>query len=165
MNISENTVGTLRAEAHHPPIACFSQSAQYGQYSTDKPLLRASGGDIGGGSEALIVNEKPKSKYIVRRLTPLECSRLQGFPDGWGVPDRKETLTDEEAAFWENVRKTHAEVNGKTYKPLKREALLKWYNGLHTDSAEYKMWGNGIALPNAYNVLKGCAEELMEEQK
>ena len=99
-------------------------------------------------------------KYIVRRLTPLECNRLQGFPDSWGVPDNKESLTDEEAAFWEAVRKTHAEANGKTYKPLKRDALLKWYNGLHTDSAEYKMWGNGIALPNAYNVLKGCAEEL-----
>jgi hypothetical protein len=26
-------------------------------------------------------------------------------------------------------------------------------NGLHTDSAEYKMWGNGIALPCAAFVL------------
>lgn len=24
-----------------------------------------------------------RPKYIVRRLTPLECERLQGFPDGW----------------------------------------------------------------------------------
>ncbi len=23
------------------------------------------------------------TEYIVRRLTPLECERLQGFPDGW----------------------------------------------------------------------------------
>ncbi len=30
----------------------------------------------------------------------------------------------------------------------------------HTDSAEYKMWGNGVALPCAYNVVSGCAEEL-----
>lgn len=30
---------------------------------------------------------KPPRKYIIRRLTPLECCRLQGFPDGWGVPD------------------------------------------------------------------------------
>lgn len=100
-------------------------------------------------------------KYIVRRLTPLECCRLQGFPDGWGVPKHKDAMDDCEAAFWEDVRRTHAEIAGKTYKPFAtRAALVKWYNGLHTDSAEYKMWGNGVALPCAYNVVSGCAEEL-----
>ncbi len=33
---------------------------------------------IGGGSETLI-----ESNYVVRRLTPLECERLMGFPCGW----------------------------------------------------------------------------------
>lgn len=28
-------------------------------------------------------NNVVRVKYIVRRLTPLECERLQGFPDGW----------------------------------------------------------------------------------
>ena len=28
-------------------------------------------------------NNAVRVKYIVRRLTPLECERLQGFPDGW----------------------------------------------------------------------------------
>jgi DNA (cytosine-5)-methyltransferase 1 len=27
--------------------------------------------------------EQPKARHIVRRLTPLECERLQGYPDGW----------------------------------------------------------------------------------
>ena len=31
--------------------------------------------------DKLVVQTKPQ--YIVRRLTPLECERLQGFPDGW----------------------------------------------------------------------------------
>ena len=66
-----------------------------------------------------------------------------------------------EADFWENVRKTYAEINGKSYKPMSRESLTKWYNALHTDSAEYKMWGNGIALPCATFVLEGIAETLM----
>lgn len=59
--------------------------------------------------------------YIVRRLTPTECARLQGFPDWWceGVP--------------------------------------------HTDSAEYKMWGNGMALPCALYVMEGIADALDEE--
>lgn len=46
-------------------------------------MLRASGGDYGGGSENLLVELSATPRYIVRRLTPLECERLQGFPDGW----------------------------------------------------------------------------------
>ena len=60
------------------------------------------------------------------------------------------------------MRRTRAEVAGKPYRPCaNRAALLKWYNKRHTDSAEYRMWGNGIALPNAYFVISGCAEELL----
>lgn len=103
---------------------------------------------------------KPPRKYIIRRLTPLECCRLQGFPDGWGVPDYKENMTDEEFAFWQKVRDTHAAVNGKPAKAYTVAAMAKWYNSLHTDSAEYKMWGNGIALPNAAYVLAGVADAL-----
>lgn len=103
---------------------------------------------------------KPPRKYIIRRLTPLECCRLQGFPDGWGAPDYKENMTDEELAFWQKVRDTHAAVNGKPTKAYTAAAMVKWYNSLHTDSAEYKMWGNGIALPNAAYVLAGIADAL-----
>ena len=64
------------------------------------------------GSECTELHARPTDSadceeeiYECRRLTPAECGRLQGFPDGWcdDVP--------------------------------------------HTDSAEYKLWGNGIALP------------------
>jgi site-specific DNA-cytosine methylase len=57
-------------------------------------------------------------KYILRRLTPLECARLQGFPDWW---------TDG--------------VEG-------------------SDSNVYKMWGNGIALPCAADVIGRIAKEI-----
>ena len=98
-------------------------------------------------------------EYIVRRLTPRECQRLQGFPDGYGIPDHKEDLTEEEYLFWLDVRNTWAEINGKATKEYTKEQMLKWYNNLHTDSAEYKMWGNGIALPNALYVMQGIAEQ------
>lgn len=48
-------------------------------------------------------HEQPiiKTGYRVRRLTPLECERLQGYPDGWtAIPDyidatgRKKTVSD-----------------------------------------------------------------------
>ena len=98
-------------------------------------------------------------QYIVRRLTPTECARLQGFPDTWGHPDHKEDFTDEEYRFWLNVRNTHAAINGKPQKDYTKAQMLTWYNKLHTDSSEYKMWGNGISLPTALYVMQGIAEE------
>ena len=101
--------------------------------------------------------------YIVRRLTPTECARLQGFADRWGVPDHKDDFSDAECAFWQEVRDTYAGINGKPQKQYTKEQLLKWYNGLYTDSAEYKMWGNGIALPTALYVMQGIEEALRED--
>jgi len=64
-----------------------------------------------------LVVEPKQRKYIVRRLTPTECARLQGFPD------------------W-------------------------WCEGLGgSDSAIYKAYGNGLALPCAYDVLRRIAKE------
>lgn len=96
--------------------------------------------------------------YIVRRLTPTECARLQGFPDLWGHLNKKESFTDEEYKFWIEVRNAYAKINNKAVKDYTKAQILTWYNKLHTDSAEYKMWGNGIALPNALYVMQGIAE-------
>ena len=104
------------------------------------------------------VIESSPHRYIVRRLTPTECARLQGFPDCWGHPDLKEKFTKEEYEFWLDIRNTHAIINGKTTKQYTKEQMLNWYNKLHTDAAEYKMWGNGIALPTALYVLQGIAD-------
>jgi len=71
--------------------------------------------------QAVVTNGKPPRKYIVRRLTPTECARLQGFPDWWT-----------------------SGVEG-------------------SDSAQYKMWGNGIALPCAVDVLGRIARAVKEE--
>ena len=102
--------------------------------------------------------KRPPRKYIIRRLTPLECCRLQGFPDGWGIPDHKDKLSNEELEFWQGVRDTCASIAGKPPKKYSAKSLTRWYNALHTDSAEYKMWGNGIALPCAAFVLWNVAK-------
>ena len=97
--------------------------------------------------------------YVVRRLTPTECARLQGFPDEWGHPEKKLKFVDEtDYQFWLNVRQTYDTINGRQTKDYTAKQMLTWYNKLHTDSAEYKMWGNGIALPNALYVMQGIAE-------
>lgn len=69
----------------------------------------------------VVPSDKPPRKYIARRLTPLECCRLQGFPD-----------------WWEDG------VEG-------------------SDSARYKMWGNGMALPNMLHVMRGIVR--MENER
>lgn len=104
-----------------------------------------------------------EQQYIVRRLTPLECCRLQGFPDGWAITDIKEEMSDEEYVFWKDVRNTYAGINGKKQQEYTKDQILTWYNKLHTDAAEYKMWGNGIALPNALYVMEGIADELRKQ--
>ena len=100
------------------------------------------------------------SNYIVRRLTPTECARLQGFADWWGAVEKKKSLTDEECRFWNEVRNTHALINGRKTQDYTGKQMLTWYNKLWTDSAEYKMWGNGISLPTALYCLQGIVEAL-----
>ena len=60
----------------------YGQS-QFGNYAEGCTTLRAQGGDNGGGSENLVAAVGGTSRKLIRRLTPLECERLQGFPDGW----------------------------------------------------------------------------------
>lgn len=148
----EDTSYTLNT-IDKPAVVCAQKS--YTEFKDESTLstLKATGGSYGGGSENIVVK-----KYIVRRLTPTECARLQGFPSWWGIVNPVENLTDEDYAFWLDVRNTYAEINGKATKEYTREQMLAWYNKLHSDSAEYKMWGNGIALPNALYVMQGIAE-------
>lgn len=103
--------------------------------------------------------------YIVRCLTPTECARLQGFPGRWGGIDNKVDFTGGEYHFWLNVRNTHAAINGRPVKEYSKKQMLSWYKKLHSDRAEYKMWGNGIALPTALYCMQGIAEAIEKEEK
>lgn len=101
-----------------------------------------------------IVNDNAPS-YIVRRLTPTECARLQGFPDWWCSHLETEEPTENDIKFWSEVFETHREVIGKSTKPKSEKQIIKWLKDPHSDSAEYKLWGNGVALPNVVFVLSG----------
>lgn len=94
-----------------------------------------------------------QSGYTVRRLTPTECARLQGFPDSWCADLGTEKPTDEDLYFWHKVLKTYSEVTGCKMKSDKQ--IAKWLRDPYSDAAEYKMWGNGVALPCVWFVLCG----------
>ena len=151
---------------HESSISDYTNIVTYGgdKAGTLDASYYKGAGTRNGKEREFIAEIKPDRKYIVRRLTTTECARLQGFPDCWGIPLHKEEFTDEEASFWEGVRQGIAEINHKQYRPYSsRDQLVRWYNRLHTDSSEYKLYGNGIALPCAAFVLHGIAMVLSEE--
>lgn len=97
--------------------------------------------------DAVCVSYAPH--YIVRKLTPMECARLQGFPDWWcsDLETDSADVTEEELAFWRGVFETHRQLVTHSAKAKTDRQILKWLSDPHTDAAEYKMWGNGVALP------------------
>ena len=103
----------------------------------------------------MINDTNDNAEYIVRRLTPTECARLQGFPDGWCKNLETENPTDEDIAFWRDVFETHRKAMGTSKKPKSDKQIVKWLRNPHSDSAEYKLWGNGVALPCVCAVLSG----------
>lgn len=63
----------------------YAQSG-FAEWKEGVGTLKRSRGAAGGGSETLaVIMERIARvvKYRVRRLTPLECERLDGFPDYW----------------------------------------------------------------------------------
>ena len=95
------------------------------------------------------------SGYTVRRLTPTECARLQGFPDWWSSGLDTPEPTGEDIAFWTEVWETHRRLCNPSVKPKTERQIVKWLRSPHSDAAEYKMWGNGVALPCVWFVLSG----------
>ena len=155
---------TLTAKDVHGVCVPIKDSVAYG---TDYGLFNS----MEEGSPPILTNGNNvvtypvvTIQYIVRRLTPTECARLQGFPDRWGDIPQKDNLTDDEYSFWLDVRNTYAAINGRSTKNYTKKQILTWYNKLYSEGSEYKMWGNGIALPNALYVLQGIAEVMVNER-
>ena len=73
--INKDISFTLNATDRHG-VCTASSFAKYDEVEK-AGTLKASGGDLGGGSENLTIQNS------VRRLTPTECERLQGLPDGY----------------------------------------------------------------------------------
>ena len=171
MNADENIASTLVATDYKDPqLVCYEDDEpiaidraffNQGQNALYDPQTYED------GTTPTLVARGPSAvatRYIVRRLTPTECARLQGFADRWGDIEPKTEFSDEEYRFWLEVRKTSDRINGRVDKDYNQKQMLTWYNKLPTDSAEYKMWGNGIALPTALYVIQGVTDALKGER-
>lgn len=95
----------------------FNEQSFSSYKESDKcSTLKAKAGNIGNGSECLIAEKA--IRWIVRRLTPMECERLQGYPDGY---------TD--IGDWTDSKgKKHKYADSPRYKALGNSiALPQWF--------------------------------------
>ena len=103
------------------------------------------------------VAEPRDAEYTIRRLTTGECCLLQGYPPGWTEDLGTEAPTDEEIRWWAGVFEVWRKARGKSARPRSRNQIVKWLRDPRTDAAEYKAYGNSVAIPCVFFVLAGIA--------
>lgn len=138
------------------PSAVAEPSSFYPQMKAESQSLRK------GISNTLVNGTNPgyqngivESNYVVRRLTPSECAKLQGFPWWWAKDLGVDEPSDDDITFWKKVFEDYRLVTSPNKKVKTEKQIIKWLKNPESDSAEYKMWGNGIALPCAAYVFAG----------
>lgn len=102
-------ISVERKTFNEQSFSCYKESDK-------RSTLKAKAGNIGNGSECLIAEKA--IRWIVRRLTPVECERLQGYPDGY---------TD--IGDWTDSKgKKHKYADSPRYKALGNSiALPQWF--------------------------------------
>lgn len=122
-----------------------------------------------GGGFSLNTNNVAMYKFvewIIRRLIPLECERLQGYPDGWTELPKINDMTDEDYSFFLKVFLLDKEIRGKPVKkPPTKASIVKWYNKLDCDGNRYRQLGNSLAIPCALRVIGGIADYIAKERE
>lgn len=163
MRVEENVSPTLMARDYKDPTTIApAPHLNEGVAGTVASGAHPSGFNGQDAFNDRLVIDNPEAQstsvtYTVRRLTPTECARLQGFPDWWCRDLGTENPTEEELAFWADVFETHRKIVTHAKKPKTEKQIRKWLADPYSDAAEYKLWGNGVALPCVYFVLAGIA--------
>lgn len=120
--VSSEISPTLRAKANDPyreDMAAYIASVDCRNFTE--------GGEINGtlqakesGGQSLNLQNTVRTGMIVRRLTPMECERLQGFPDGW---------TD--IGEWRDSKgKLHKDADSPRYKACGNSIALPFWDFL-----------------------------------
>lgn len=108
------------------------------------------GGEVNGtlqakesGGQSLNLNNTVRQNMVVRRLTPMECERLQGFPDHW--TDIGE-WTDEKG-------KKHKDADSPRYKALGNSIALPFWDWMLRRMARYLP--DGATLGSLFDGIGG----------
>lgn len=149
---------TLTAADRH--AVAYAMQA-FGQYKESEIASAIKARDFKDSTDLVVEME-----YIIRRLTPLECCRLQGFPDDWtediAITEPKASVIREWMIAWAEWWRLIGKDSGIQL-PKDAKQVERWLADPASDSGLYKMWGNGIALPCAMFVMEGIAEVLKGE--
>ncbi len=150
MDFYTEQTGTLTT--NHAPYVYITSKASF-HTKADKDI-----------SPTLVATDSKDAPNIyqndkVRKMTPDECRRLQGFPSGWCDELETEEPSAEDIQFWREVFETQRKIMGTSKKSKTENQIIKWLKAPKSDTAEYKMWGNGVALPNVVHVLGGIVRE------
>jgi len=106
------------------------------------------------GDELETIQEKKEKANRIRRLTPTECERLQGFPDGWTKYGTEEVPEDVLSVY---------PYNKKRLEELKKDNTFGqfWLGGYPiveiSDTQRYKTLGNAVTV----NVIREIMSELL----
>ena len=116
--------------------------------------LTKTDGDAGDNA-ASVIQSLAAMRYIVRRLTPTECERLMGLPDGYTIPAGLDANDPALVAEFQRIHDTFGAImaeyeHAKPPKPKTAAQVQKWLakiTGPATcpDSPRYKGCGNGWA--------------------
>lgn len=161
----DGTSPTLRAETHGN-IPCVLARTLSGDTcgTLDASYYKGACNRSGKEREVDFQQDHDTQTYIVRRLTPLECCRLQGFPDYWCEGLDNKDPSAEEVRKWIDIFDEYNRATGKPNAKKKTEKQIrKWLANPYSDSAMYKMWGNGVALPCVAFIMQSIKNQYKED--
>lgn len=167
--INKNVSFTVNTTDRHAVVyaldrASFNQgiNAQYDFEITDSGINSTV---VAKGPSAVAYKMLCSLRWVIRRLTPLECERLQGYPDFWTCLKQKKTLDGEEFDFWRDVMITDKKIKGKKCNEYPTPMqITRWYNKLECDGTRYKALGNSLAIPCALRVIGYIAKYEAQNQ-
>lgn len=160
-SVTEETAQSLTASDAPGSVAHSVYPEKSGTLTAK--MAKGTGGPAGDECQNLVAVD-----YVIRRLTPLECCRLQGFPDDWteglAIENPSAKTIREWMIIWAEWWRLIGRADGIQL-PKDAKQTERWLADPVSDSALYKMWGNGIALPCAIFVFEGIMEVLKEEEQ
>lgn len=170
--VLERRVLSCGEGASPSPTVCFGINANIvtknaqmpcREERAETPAVKHQGG--------VLVPNVASMRYVVRRLTPTECERLMGLPDGWTLPafapgEITDALVDEFRRIHDTFGAVMAGYAGKTPPKPKTAAWTRmWLERIANpatcpDAPRYKACGNGWAANQPrWILLRVLAEE------
>lgn len=154
---ASHSPAVLAQHGTDPHAVCFGINANGVTKTAQMPCREECAETLSvGHQDGVLVHNVADMRYLVRRLTPTECERLQGLPDGWTLPVfAPDEITDALVAEFVEIFDTFGAVMAgyagkKPPKPKTAAWVRKWLERIANpatcpDAPRYKSDGNGMA--------------------